>query len=99
MKTYVIKDADGNITNPRIKGSEEWIKENFDHYEEFAPAESGVTESTMARVWRNSELERTDLLMLLPDHPDKDSLTEYRQKLRDWPSTSDFPDTQPTIGS
>jgi len=51
------------------------------------------------RDWRNVELHRTDILMLLPDHPDKDNLATYRQKLRDWPSTGDFPDTKPTIGS
>ena len=51
------------------------------------------------RMWRNTELERTDLLLLLPDHPDKDNLIAYRQELRDWPSTGDFPDTRPTLGS
>ena len=49
------------------------------------------------RPWRDSELAKTDILMLLPDYPDKDSLTTYRQKLRDWPSTGDFPDTKPTL--
>ena len=49
------------------------------------------------RAWRDSELSKTDILMLLPDYPDKDSLTTYRQKLRDWPSTGDFPATKPTL--
>ena len=49
------------------------------------------------RPWRDSELAKTDILMLLPDYPDKDSLTTYRQKLRDWPSTGDFPATKPTL--
>ena len=51
------------------------------------------------RMWRDAELERTDSLSLLTDHPDKDNLTTYRQALRDWPSTGNFPDTKPTIGS
>ena len=54
------------------------------------------SEEVLARTWRNRQLGRTDLLILLPDHPDKDNLTEYRQELRDWPSTDDFPDTPPT---
>ena len=52
-----------------------------------------------ARMWRDQELLRTDTLILLPDHPDKDNLTTYRQELRDWPSTSDYPNTRPTLGS
>jgi len=51
------------------------------------------------RMWRGQELLRTDTLILLPDHPDKDNLTTYRQELRDWPTTDDFPDTPPTLGS
>jgi hypothetical protein len=48
--------------------------------------------------WRNSELVRTDSLMPLSDYPYKEKLTAYRQALRDWPSTPDFPDTRPTLG-
>tara|TARA_B100001996_G_scaffold379613_1_gene365641 strand:- start:1049 stop:1360 length:312 start_codon:yes stop_codon:yes gene_type:complete len=50
-----------------------------------------------AREWRNSELNRTDTLSLLTDFPKKTELAAYRTKLRDWPSTSDFPDTKPTL--
>ena len=50
------------------------------------------------KQWRNDELLRTDSLVLLPDHPDKDKFVAYRQALRDWPSTGNFPDTRPTIG-
>ena len=52
-----------------------------------------------ARSYRNSELLRTDPLSLLPDHPQKTQIAAYRTALRDWPSTSDFPDTPPTMGS
>ncbi|MAD25630.1 MAG: hypothetical protein CMO44_15835 [Verrucomicrobiales bacterium] len=50
-----------------------------------------------ARNWRDSELYRTDSLSLLTDHPKKTEIAAYRVKLRDWPSTSDFPDTRPTL--
>ena len=52
-----------------------------------------------ARNYRNAELARTDSLSLLPDHPQKTQIAAYRTALRDWPSTSDFPDTPPTLGS
>ena len=50
-----------------------------------------------AREWRDSELYKTDSLSLLTDHPQKTQIAAYRVKLRDWPSTSDFPDTQPVM--
>ena len=49
------------------------------------------------RAWRNAELARTDTLMLLPDYPDKEALTVYRQALRDWTNTESFPNTRPMI--
>ncbi len=52
-----------------------------------------------AREWRDSELQETDVFIILPDYPNKDNLTAYRQELRDWPSTADFPDTKPTLVS
>ena len=96
---WIIKDADGNVLN-RIVAEEAYVKANYEHYEEDTTPDYPVyTEEQMMRHWRDSELQRTDVLLLLPEHPDKDSLTDYRQALRDWPSTSDFPDTQPTMGS
>jgi len=51
-----------------------------------------------AKEWRDSELSNTDSLMLLSDYPYKEQLTAYRQALRDWPSTPEFPNTRPTLG-
>ena len=48
--------------------------------------------------WRDKELERTDSLTLLPDHPKATQILAYRQALRDWPSTEDYPDTRPVMG-
>ena len=50
-----------------------------------------------AGEWRDGELQKTDTLSLLADHPKKTEIAAYRQKLRDWPSTSDFPDTRPVM--
>jgi len=52
-----------------------------------------------AFVWRNDELSRTDILVAIPDHPQRAALLTYRADLRAWPSTDSFPDTRPTLGS
>ena len=51
----------------------------------------------VAREWRNLELMNTDQMASVPDWPDRDKYLAYRTKLRDWPNTSDFPDTKPTL--
>ena len=50
-----------------------------------------------AFVWRNSELARTDILVAVPDHPQRAALLIYRGDLRTWPSTDSFPDTRPEV--
>ena len=98
MAIWVIKDADGNITNPGIKANEDFVKEHYAHYEAFVPPDNEINHAEIeARIWRDQELMRTDTLILLPDHPDKDNLTAYRQSLRDWPANEDFPNTKPEL--
>ena len=97
---WVIKDADGNITNPCIKGTEEFVSATFSHYTAFVEPEAPtLTAEQEARMWRDEELTRTDTLHLLDDYPNAANLTTYRAALRAWPSTSGFPDTKPTLGS
>ena len=50
-----------------------------------------------AREWRNTELKETDSIVPITDHPNRTATMAYRQELRDWPSTSAFPSTKPTI--
>lgn len=103
MSTWVIKDADGNITNPGIEASEEFVAANFDHYEAYVrlvPSGPNAQEKLWdARSWRDMELARTDFILPLSDHPQRAAYMDYRVELRDWPSTSDFPDTKPELGS
>ena len=47
--------------------------------------------SISERTWRDSELLRTDALMLLDDYPKKSSLATYRAKLRNYPTSENFP--------
>ena len=97
---WVIKDADGNITNPCIKGTEEFVSATFDHYEAFVEPEAPtLTTEQEARQWRDRELQETDTASQTPDWPNRDNIILYRAALRAWPSTSDFPDTKPTLGS
>ena len=98
----VIKIVKDGIEN-EIIGDLDWAKSAYpDHTCEEVDTslseEKAKKLSEMdAREWRNSELARTDTLSLLTDHPDHSKFKTYRQKLRDWPSTSDFPDTKPEM--
>lgn len=62
------------------------------------PEPSAEAQRATAREWRNTELFQTDILILLPDHPNKSNLLTYRTALREWPSTSNFPATKPVLG-
>lgn len=53
------------------------------------------TAEEKARRWRDSELSTTDSLVSATDHPQHAAILTYRQALRDWPSTVDFPTTPP----
>jgi len=50
-----------------------------------------------ARAWRNFQLMSSDGIVQIPDHAQRAAYITYRAALRDWPSTSDFPDTKPTL--
>ena len=50
-----------------------------------------------ARAWRDSELQATDGIPAITDHPERSAYLTYRTALRNWPSTSDFPATKPTL--
>ena len=43
------------------------------------------------RRWRDSELEASDYIVPLTDHPQHAAYMTYRQELRDYPAQSDFP--------
>ena len=55
------------------------------------------TPDEIARLWRDLDLNATDYIVPLTDHPQHAAYITYRAALRDWPSTSDFPDTKPTL--
>ena len=59
----------------------------------------GPSKEEAAKNWRNQQLIESDWIIPITDHPQHDAYKTYRTKLRDWPSTSDFPDTKPELGS
>ena len=69
----------------------EFIDTNPDPVEEVEPVE------LEGREWRDRELQSTDWIVPVTDHPQHASYLAYREALRDWPSTPSFPDTKPTI--
>ena len=95
---WTIKDADGNITNPCILADEDFVQSISDYYEEWVAAAPIVpTAEETARGWRDSELNATDRAAEISDWPNRTNILAYRVLLRDWPSTEDFPETQPTM--
>lgn len=96
---YIIKDADGNITN-YINADAEFVEANFEHYEEWTdpnPAPAEPTAEEEARMWRDMELASTDYIVSLSDHPQRAAYLVYRESLRAWPSTEAFPETKPEL--
>ena len=98
MTTYVIKESNGTIINPGVKGDLDFCKIAFPGkvIEEIKPPEpsaeeKAAKEKTEERIWRDAELTRTDTLSLVSDFPKKTELTAYRKALRDWPASADFP--------
>lgn len=60
---------------------------------------SVIPEEDISREWRDKELINTDWVVAVTDHPQHAAYLVYRAALRDWPATSDFPDTKPELGA
>lgn len=61
-----------------------------------APVKTTQELEAEAKEWRDNELKATDFIVPLTDYPNHAAWITYRQELRDWPNTNDFPDTKPT---
>ena len=64
---------------------------------ELSPTPEPPTAEETARGWRDIELMNTDFIVGVTDHPQHSDYMAYRVALRNWPSTSDFPTTKPTL--
>ena len=49
------------------------------------------------KEWRNNELNFTDIRSTVLDDPEHQKVLDYRQALRDWTDTTDFPLTKPAF--
>jgi hypothetical protein len=97
MKYNILDAADGNVINT-ILADAEFVEANFEHYEEWvAPTPPEPTAEETERMWRDMELSATDYIVPLSDHPQRDAYITYREALRQWPSTEDFPATRPEL--
>ena len=88
-----------NLTNPGkdpVEG-EEKLKTQGNLQIRYTHSAVELPAKEAARDWRDAELMNTDIMAQTPDWPNRDKYIAYRTKLRDWPSTSDFPDTKPTL--
>ena len=94
MARFNVTDSDGNTNF--IDAEEAYVAANYASYEKVAEIVPAGIENELARNWRDNELIATDLIAQISDHPQRDDYLAYRVKLRDWPSTSDFPATKPT---
>ena len=97
MPEYKLNFNDGTTNN--IVASDENFAKNLVNgkgtYELIPPVTIPLRQT--ARIWRNEELEATDNIAQTPDFPNRDKYLTYRQKLRDWPSTADFPAKKPVL--
>jgi hypothetical protein len=99
----VVRGEESNVINADLSFVE---SQNFDSFElEVEPAPEPLSDEEellaldlLARQWRDEELKNSDWIVAVTDHPQRADYITYRAALRSWPSTSDFPDTKPTLG-
>ena len=85
-----ISDTTVIITDEEITSGYSYDGTNFS-----APVKTTEELEAEARQWRGSELQRTDFIVPLTDYPNRDAWITYRQELRDWTTTENFPNTKP----
>lgn len=100
MPNYEIKDSDNVVVNTIVCNDENFIKSAFPDctFSIVEPVKArNLTDEEEARMWRDGELMSTDQAAQVSDWPNRANILLYRTALRDWPSTSDFPATKPTL--
>ena len=59
-----------------------------------APVKTLEEKTAEEKEWRDIELQVSDFIVPLTDHPQHAAYMTYRQELRDYPSQQDFPNGQ-----
>ena len=99
----VVRGEESNVISADLSFVESQNFDSFQLEEEWTPEplsdeEELLALDLLARQWRNEELKNSDWIVAVTDHPQLAAYITYRAALRAWPSTSDFPDTKPTLG-
>jgi len=79
-----------------LDNEEVGIGYTFDGINFTPPAENLEEKKLAKKIWRNLQLAKTDFIVPLTDYPNHAAWITYRQELRDWPTTENFPNTKPT---
>ena len=91
------EETDTAITPERLPEHGEWcnyIDGPRERKCQYSPQPEIQATACDEREWRDSELNKTDKLMILPDFPEKSKLEAYRKNLRDYPNSRDFPNCE-----
>ena len=101
MPIYKVTYADGRVDDGIICDDESILRQLTADGGSFElKPEPEITSEQIeryARAWRDKQLSGTDKFVPVTDHPDHAKIMDLRVRLRNWPSTDDFPDTKPTI--
>ena len=109
MQTFEILNSDGGVVNT-ILADESFVAAQYNENEYRVVVQVVTDEETeeakidLQKGWRDSELEATDHIPTITDHPQRAAYIAYRTALRDWPAKNDddeyindFPETRPTL--
>ena len=102
MAIFKILNANGDVIN-RVEADSDFMQEhhagNFEAVVVPAPTAEEIAgaNALQARSWRDRELAESDWIVPVSDHPRRAAYMTYRENLRSWPATSDFPETKPVL--
>ena len=94
MPIFEILDDAGDTIN-RIVAHESHVADTYEHYRRVEPSTQQVEGD--ARDRRDDELAGSDWIVPVTDHPDHADWLDFRQRLRDWPATDEFPADFPVL--
>jgi len=81
-----LQDKTVNVT-----GQEVGIGHTYNNGVFAAPVKTLEEKTAEEKAWRDNELQASDFIVPLTDHPQHAAYMTYRQELRDYPAQSDFP--------
>lgn len=82
-----------NVTNNSVNIGDSYFEGVFQSNQKDTSIEEEITltKEEEEKLWRDFELNLTDYIVPIIDHPQHAAYMTYRQELRDYPLQSDFP--------